>query len=185
MRRRPNIKRKTSKLTLLLVNLTWLISVLVFVGCHRSAMDHPKDMPEALLIVSDATDIQFSAPYGTQQVYYQVKVCYPGKNVIDQLSKGMQQRNWQLLNEDFLNPGIKSNHAREEWSTFLDQNNSYIYQWIEDWKDPSGNIIRYGLRYTAKNKENPAKNCDMEVTGTFFSKKALDETLSHQEPIGK
>jgi hypothetical protein len=185
MRRQSHIKQIKASLIRLLVNLSWFVSVLVFVGCHRSAIDHPKGIPEALLIVSDAMDIQYSAPYGTQQVYYQVKACYPGRNVIDEISKGMQQRNWLLLDEDFLNAGIKSNHARGQWSTFLDHNNNYIYQWIEDWKDSSGDIVRYGLRYIAKNKENPTKNCNMEVTGTLFSKKALDETLSHQEPGGK
>jgi hypothetical protein len=162
-----------------------LLLALAFLGCQRASVNRPNGIPEALLVVSGASDVQFSSPYGTQQVHYQVKTCYPGKKVIDELSKGMLQKKWVLLNEDFMNPGLKSNSAREEWSTFWDAQGNYIYQWIEDWKDTAGNITRYGLKYVAKDKENPIKNCNMEVYGTFFSKKALDETMPHLPSSGK
>ena len=159
----------------------WLLLLtLLFIGCQRASANRSSGVPDALLVVSGASDVQFSTRYGTQQVNYQVKkICYPGKKVIDELSNGMLQRKWVILSEDIMNPGLKANAARDEWSTFWDAQGNYIYQWIDDWKDPAGNIIRYGLRYIAKDKKNPIKNCNMEVYGIFFTKQSFDETMSH------
>ncbi len=179
------VRKRNSKLLYLSLSLSWIVLLLFPFGCQRASADRPKDTPEALLVVSDATAIQYTTLDGTQQVYYRVKICYPGKKVIDELSTGMLQKNWVLLNEDFLNPGLKSNNARGEWSTFWDAKGNYVYQWIADWKDSAGNIIRYGLRYVARDKESSTRNCNMDVYGTFFSKKILDETLSRSSPSGK
>ena len=95
-----------------------LILLSLLVACQPASADRPKDVPGALLFPSDATNVQFSIVDGTQQVYYQIKSCYPGKKVIEELSRSMLQKSWILLKEDFLNPGLRSNHARGEWSTF-------------------------------------------------------------------
>lgn len=163
-------------------NLCWFVLVLFLVGCQHK---RPPDVPDALLVLPNAVNVQFSTSYGTQQVSYRLNACYPGKTVIDSLSAGMLLKGWVLLPDDSLNPGHKLNHARGEWSTFWDQNNNYIYQWMEDWRSPKGDIIRYALRYTAKNSEKPEGNCSMEVYGIFTPKKLFDETTSGASSTAK
>lgn len=161
------------------------VIVLLLVGCQHNLNDKPREVPDSLIVLSGAKDIRPSSRYGTSQVSYQLHKCYPGQEIIDELSVGMLQKKWILLNEDFLNPGLRSNHARGEWSTFWDANGNYVYQWIEDWKDSEGNIIRYGLRYMAKNKENPLNNCDMTVYGIYHPKKVLDDLTTRDQKTQK
>lgn len=172
--------RRSLKVECVLLSLFLVVFCIILLFpstvCHAST-ERPKEFPQSLLVVTDASELRYYTLEGTQQVNYRVKICYPGSKVLGELSDRMKQKAWILLNEDFLNPGIKSNYVRGEWSTFWDEKGNYIYQWISDWKDTAGNVIRYNLRYVARDKQNSEKNCDMDVYGVYFPKKILEETL--------
>jgi hypothetical protein len=152
----------------------YLIIVIVLVGCQDKTVKAPSDFPSALLVASAAKNVNYRIIDGTPQVNYQVTTCYPGDEVIKEIEQKMTEKNWKLLTEDFLNPGLKSTR---KWSQFRDTKNNYIYQIIEDWKDAQGNIVRYGLRYLSKTNQNPSSNCLMEVNGIYVNKELLNKIL--------
>jgi hypothetical protein len=68
----------------------------------------------------------------------------------------LEANGWKPLKEDYLNPGLPSSQVNG-WSDFEDasrQPPKIIHQWIGDWEDKYGNIIRYAFIYQyPKNKD--------------------------------
>ena len=59
------------------------------------------------------------------------------------------------LKEDYLNPGLNMSHV-EGWSEFDDASRpptKAVHQWMGDWEDKYGNVIRYVFRYTYPKSE--------------------------------
>jgi hypothetical protein len=48
-------------------------------------------------------------------------------------------------------------------------------QWIDDGKDPEGSFLRYGLRYTAVQREDLTKAFTLAAYVWYPSKKGMDD----------
>jgi hypothetical protein len=87
---------------------------------------------------------------GVVQLGYQMKEAYPALTSIRDISSRLEKNGWTPLKEDFLNPGLKS-PTFQRWDSFEDASSppeKIVHQWIGDWKDKYGNIVRYTFRYT-------------------------------------
>lgn len=110
-------------------------------------------------MAENAEKVNYYTLGGAYQVSYNVKICFPAAAFIDKMVKAMSQREWKRLEFDHNNPEIKLNHAKKpaEWSYFIDASKKTqedVWQWIDDWKDSSGNIIRYLLMYRTARESN-------------------------------
>ena len=106
---------------------------------------------------------------GSYQVKYKINFCYPAPDFIDALVNQMTGQGWKRLDFDSLNPKVRLNHARPlgPWSHIGGQNGSDMYQWIEDWEDIKGNVVRYWLKFQDREKVT-SSTCDLEVVGIFI-----------------
>jgi hypothetical protein len=120
---------------------------------HEPIKDEEARASKALIILDGAMNLQQGpSAYGTFYVSYGLMAEYPPSNVIQQISSKLNDLHWAPLKEDWLNPGIPSSHVRG-WTEFLDDNRGalqHVHQWLAQWKDPSGNIVSYSLRYSYK-----------------------------------
>jgi hypothetical protein len=155
---------------------------IVLLCCEKQASKWPKHIFESLWVPQGAQRIDYYILEGSYQVRYEVEVCYPAGGFINTAANEMKKRGWKRLEYDFLNPAIKSNHARGPggtWSHFGNLNRKdETYQWIEDWEDSDKNIVRYVLRYIKHMKGKVAQGkCDLKVNVTYITA-VTAETLS-------
>jgi len=125
-------------------------------GCDKAPQKKPENYPDALILLPNATEVKYYQLYGSFQLAYKVKVDYPAADSIATISNELKQGNWNALNEDYLNPGLSSSHVRG-WSSFIDGTKKppqIVHQWIADWENQAGDIVRYGLRYQYENEKH-------------------------------
>jgi hypothetical protein len=155
-----------------------LSSLLLFYGCHKQIEKWPNSVSTSIWVPDNAQKKTYDTLDGTYQLTYKAEVCFPGYDFISLLVAQMSKKGWKRLEFDFLNPEIKTNHARGGpygiWSHFVDNSkNEDVHQWGEDWEDSSGNIIRYSLRYKTKLEDKATsqistpKTCDLDVTAIY------------------
>ncbi len=107
---------------------------------------------KALVVLPEAIDVNYViTEKGSIQLGYRMKEPYPANGIIDEVSAHLRKNGWTPLKEDYLNPGLLSSHVRG-WSRF-EIPAKIVHQWIGDWKDEYGNIVRYAFRYTYPKKE--------------------------------
>jgi hypothetical protein len=110
------------------------------------------NVSRALVVLPEAIDANYVInEKGSIQLGYRMKEPYPANGVIDEVSTRLEKSRWTPLKEDYLNPGLLSSHVRG-WSRF-EIPAKIVHQWIGDWKDEYGNIVRYAFRYTYPKKE--------------------------------
>jgi hypothetical protein len=144
---------------------TFLIVVILVVGCQNQHSAWPDYIMTSMWIPADAKDIRYDKLDDSYQIRYKVNECYPGSIFIRGMVGEMTRKGWQRLDVDFLDPRIKLNHAQlpgDIWSHFRDKNGGDIYQWLDDWEDSQRNFVRYGLKYQAKHTA-PENACSLEV----------------------
>jgi hypothetical protein len=137
---------------------TWKItfclaaSLLIFSSLAGCKDTHPKiyNKSSAFIILDNAKDIFYDLrDGGSIQLSYKIKENYPATSVINHTSSQMKTNGWKLLEKDYLNPDLPSSHERG-WSNFEDAVRSptkIVHQWIGDWQDKYGNIVRYIFIY--------------------------------------
>jgi len=135
------------------------------------------EYPDALLVYPDAKDVRSGKREATEELEYHVDAKFPASNVIGWISHKLQGTGWKPLTHDFLNPNLPSSQA-QGWQDFLagpKAPGSCIHQWIGNWRDVSGNFVRYALRYTQTECGAPdltdlrsvPKLTELEVTAAY------------------
>ncbi|HET6456484.1 MAG TPA: hypothetical protein VFI02_18930 [Armatimonadota bacterium] len=135
------VKWRYSRLAILLLLVTaFLVAGYIFT--------RPSD-PSALVLLPWATDVHAAKFKGTDQLQYKLTEAYPAKSALTHISEQLQSQGWKPLKEDYLNPGLPSSHVRG-WTRFLDgtqQPEQEVRQWMADWTNARGDVVRYGLKY--------------------------------------
>lgn len=127
-----------------------LIHILVTVALIATfAPCEASDNKSVLTVLPGATDVQASKSKYQDQVSYRLKTDFPATGAIEEIKTRLAKNGWRPLKEDFLNPGLSSSIVRG-WSEFTDATKIpklTVHQWITDWSNSKGEIIRYVLRY--------------------------------------
>lgn len=148
----------------------YFLLILIFLISTIGAEQRPADAaqrPSALLLYPKASNV--SSGRNGNDLTYHVNVKYPASDFIGWISNRLQELGWEPLKEDFLNPGLPTSQVRG-WLEFVDERKKpeLIHQWIGDWKDSSGNIVRYALRYR-KPGYGTSDLTDLEVIASYDS----------------
>jgi hypothetical protein len=124
--------------------------------------------PGALVVDPCARQILWSKLGGTDQLAYHVKAWLPASDVIDWISAKLWDQNWRPLPYDSLEPNNASAASQVRgWHSFLDPTGlGCIQQWIGDWQDRSGNVVRYIFRYKLP-KDCAPDSDDLEVFAVY------------------
>jgi len=136
----------------------------------------------ALISYPDATEIRFGEQGSTDRLSYHVSSKFPATPVIDWISDKLQKVGWEPLKYDFLNPNLPSSHLTG-WTYFLDERKGpalCVHQWLGDWKDASGNIVRYGFRYAQPGCSTLALT-DLEVNAWYIPADVARQTQQNLE----
>jgi hypothetical protein len=152
----------------------YFLSLLLLAVCEAGLTDQPylagaAEHPEALVVYVQATDVHFIKRGPSDQVTYHVRTKFPAAGVIDWISQRLREAGWRPLSNDSLDPSSSSSQMRSwhERLAGLNEPDICLRQWIGDWKDSSGNIVRYAFRY----KEQCASKAstDLEVFAGYYS----------------
>lgn len=167
-----------------------LIHVLVTVALiATSAPCKASDTKSELIILSGATEVRASKSENQDQASYLLKADFPATGIIEEIKTRMAKNGWQPLKEDLLNPGLSSSMVRG-WSEFTDATKKpkrTVHQWITDWSNSKGEIVRYVLRYEyPEGKAKDLKN--LKVVALRLSATTVKEAkkaLAGSSPKGK
>ncbi len=127
---------------------------------------------DALLLYPGAKEVWRGRRAGTDQLTYHVKERLPASGVIDWISAKLWGQNWKPLPYDSLEPDNAAGASQMRgWHPFIDAtgNTQYcVQQWIGDWKDGSGNIVRYVFHYKLPKGCAPDSD-DLGVSAVYVS----------------
>ena len=154
--------------------ISCFVFICLFAGCNHKQSPIIYNHTSALIVLSKAESPFYEIrDGGSIQLSYKVKEEYPATSVIKQLSAQVEANGWKPLKEDYLNPGLPSSQVNG-WSDFADDSRSpskIVHQWMGDWEDKYGNIIRYVFRYEyPKNKD---KNLSILQIHAIYSPASL------------
>ena len=96
-----------------------------------------------------AKDVWSGKLRGTTQLTYRVQAKFPASGVIGWISYKLDAGGWEALTYDFLTPKHPSSQV-QGWEQFIDATGpalQCVHQWLGDWKDSFGDIVRYTFRY--------------------------------------
>jgi hypothetical protein len=152
----------------------FLLSVVVSIGglslseyCQHSAHG-AESTPVALMVYPNATLVVSDVRGPTDDLDYHVQAKFPASGVIGWISSKLQEKGWEPLAYDYLNPASPSSQVNG-WQEFLDQSKNptrCVHQWLGDWKDSSGNIVGYAFRYEQSDC-NASTLTDLEVAAVY------------------
>lgn len=164
------------------------LSISFVLGCNQRAGRSTAKYSPSLMVYSGATDVKYFKYEGTDQLSYRVNVQFPASGVIGWLSFKLEEKGWEPLTHDYLNPHLSSSHVKG-WEKFVDATkpNEYIvHQWLADWKDRSENIVRYAFHYRYPKGENPNLK-DLEVSAVYtpapLAKQSLEAARKFKEQL--
>jgi hypothetical protein len=155
---------------------TIVAGCLFLVGCTVSNEERGANFSDSLIVVSGAQKIQYTKFEGTDQLLFEIKVDYPAKTVLEEISEKLKSKGWQPLSEDYLNPGLPSSHVRG-WTDFIDGTKSprrKVYQWLAQWENKNGDILWCTLKYSYPLTAKPDLE-DLTVSEAFWPAKLASE----------
>ena len=150
-----------------------LIGCLLVFGCSSSTKNEAANYSDSLIVVADAEDIHCTKLNGSEQIFYLVKAEYPATGVLEEISKNLQNKGWEPLQEDYLNIGLPSSHVRG-WTDFIDKKGNTVHQWLAQWQNKNGDILWCTLRYSYPRKANPNLK-DLTISEIFIPSKVAKE----------
>lgn len=159
--------------------LAWCVVSLV--GCASHQPNWPQHVYEGIWIPKQAKNIRYSYE-GIYKVFYDISVCYPAKELIDEIVKVMTSRGWTRLESDPLRAPekIPLNHSRtpsDQWNYGLDIDYGRVYGWKESWQDRKGNIVSYALKYKPAGGEAIETTCSLAVYTNYMSQDSLERLI--------
>lgn len=156
-----------------LPKVTFLLSVALcgglLYGCRPPVDHNPSGRPEALILHPRAKDVEYLKQEGTDQLTYRVDKKFPASGVIGWISYQLEEKGWEPLTYDYLNPELPSSHV-QGWTKFEDATKPTAYivhQWLAEWRDGSENIVRYGFHYRYP-KDGPPNLNVLEVSAVYI-----------------
>jgi len=145
--------------------------ILVFCGSLRFyRLADGSEKTDALILYPDATGVWSGRVGETRQLRYHLDVRYPASDVIDRISTKLREADWEPLTYDFLNPNLPPSRMRNWDGGFLEglkQPETCVHLWAGDWKDASGDIVRYMFRYKHHGC-GTSDLTDLEVIGVYM-----------------
>lgn len=103
-----------------------------------------------------------------ERLSYHLDISYPATGMIDFISGKLQRAGWKPLSYDFFDPKTYPAGMRK-WGYYLESLKHpviCIHTWIGDWKDDSGDVVRYTFFY----KHRGCRTSDLsgiEVIGMY------------------
>ncbi len=141
--------------------------------------------PAALVVLRDAANVRFSKRGLSDQLTYRVRAKFPASTVIGRISQKLRERGWNALAYDFLGPGSTPSQMRV-WQERLAGTTkpwACLQQWIGDWKDSSGNIVRYAFRY--RQRCGSRDSSGLEVIALYYPEAAVRQMQNASEAYRK
>jgi len=141
------------------------------------AADEAK-IPQALIVFPDATFVSFNQLGESTQVLYQVNTPYPAEEVLKYINTRLVHDRWIPLQNDYLNPGIRSSHVRG-WGSFIDGTTlpkTKVRQWLAQWKNPEGDIVWFRFQYRSGVVGVEDLNT-LRVAGTYVPRQIAEAQL--------
>jgi hypothetical protein len=139
--------------------------------------------PPSLIVLGGASHLWENKQAGYHQVSYNIKQEYPAKAALHEIYTRLAKQGWKPLKEDYLNSGFPSSHVHG-WDSFIDTSKPggkpggpprQVRQWITDWTNAKGDVVRYYLRY--RWLMNGRKNTeDLFIAATLTPAKEAKET---------
>ena len=147
-----------------------LVVVAFLIGCAAATI-WAEDCPEPLFHPPNARDVVCQPFHGTHQILYRLDELYPGDKTLQFIRHRLEILGWLPLAEDFLNPGLQSGHIRgwAEFDDFTTDPHRNVHQWIGDWVDLEGRVLRYVFRYSYP-LDGPKNLETLRVVGTLIPK---------------
>jgi hypothetical protein len=133
---------------------------------------------DALLSYPDATGVWSGSVGQTSQLRYHVNARYPAGNVIDFISSRLREAGWKPLAYDFLNPTLPASRLMSWEGDFLESlkhPDVCVHMWTGNWKNDSGDVVRYILRYKHHGC-GTSDLTDLEVIGVYFPASVARQT---------
>jgi hypothetical protein len=159
---------------------SFLLSLVVaslMLGGHGFAQGAPIEQPRWLVTIPSAKNFARS----TESAKFELSVPYPANDVLVQIGNELQLRGWHSADEDLIT-GTKT--YVDGWRTVLDADGSFVYRWMADWVDGSGNGVTYILTYhyrpAAGGRFTP--NDHLEVIAKFWAAAEYRTKGSNQKP---
>lgn len=124
---------------------------LILLG-QLSPTDQSASKPSTLIAPADAYAVRRYAneSNGGEDLWYFVHRPFPADDVVVDLSVEANQRGWQPLDCDPLNPRVRSSRIAG-WDAYLDLSQaapSFVHVWGAEWLDPAGlTLLQYRLSY--------------------------------------
>ncbi|MFA6434985.1 MAG: hypothetical protein WCW52_09850 [Elusimicrobiales bacterium] len=146
-----------------------VVLLLGAVGCHRPPSQDPAQYSKALIVLPGAMEVKYSKYRGTDQVFYKLTESYPASQALKQISAQLKVSGWIALKEDALNPGTPTSHVIG-WENYIDKTGK-VYQWLADWKNENGDMLRYALQY--RSTKTGTQISDMLQVTVIFSPAAI------------
>jgi len=180
-----------------------MIVASLLISCQSQPTNWPKHVLDEMWLPTNAKKIEYSKIGGSFQSNWRVDMCFPAREVINNMATTMSQRGWKRLGYDIFNSS-KSSRAgiSPDWSYFIDSTRKQeedVWQLIDDWEDGSGNFIRYLLMYRTK-RESKSKerylskpeHCTLKAVAIYMSvdvrraveKETAARMQSHKEQQG-
>jgi hypothetical protein len=131
---------------------------------------------DAFIVCPRATRIWSRNVEGWSQLTYHVEETFPASSVIGYISYKLQKQGWQPQTHDFLNLELQTSQVRG-WGEILEGPRipgDCVHRWIGDWKDRSGNIVRYTFRYREGKRRCTSNPVDLEVNVTYVPVSAAE-----------
>ena len=107
------------------------------------------------------------------QLTYQVDIPYPAQPVLTSIATELSGEGWKPLANDFLNPSLPASKSNG-WETYrrgISLTGICVHQWIQDWKDSAGNLVRYTFVYEHTGCDTSALR-ELQVFATYTSAEA-------------
>jgi hypothetical protein len=155
--------------------LVILLMALAACGGDRSQAQRTDSTPErdGLVVVGGGTGVQRVDEYDGV-VRYTVREPYPATHTLDAISTVLKNSGWQPVQEDLLNPGVRSSHERG-WTDY-EQDDRHVFQWLAAWRNNGGDVVQYTLRYRVKGNTAPTgSDATVEVIAIHMTAKTLGD----------
>jgi hypothetical protein len=157
-------------------------TLLTIVSTPACAQKPANDTPASLLVSPKAENVRYDDKDGAWWVYYDVQADYPAEDVLRFIKDSLKRQGWQPLEQDFLNPDIRSSHVRG-WQEYIDGRTTpktQVHQWLAQWKNGQGDVVGYVLKYRHPEEKSPMPKT-VSVVGTYFPAHIVEQQLKWAE----